>query len=79
MMQLSKAQSRVLQLLQEGWELGVSSGIVGNAWLQKNGLGRGGETEFVNYNTFHSLYKRGLIKVEKRKGDPFYLTRYILT
>ncbi len=59
-MALSKSQQLVIDKMKEGWELGSST--MGRAWLQKNGLGRGGETMGVHRNTLHSLYKMGLIK-----------------
>ena len=61
-MKLSKTQQHVIDLMESGWELGCSTTMDGRCWLQKGGLGQGGETEDVRHNTVHALYKRGLIE-----------------
>jgi len=68
MPKLSKNQLEVLRLMSEGWELGRSHGFDGDRpwWMQKGGLGRGGDSKKVNSNTTFSLYKKGLIY----KPDP---------
>ena len=65
-MKLSKAQQKVVDLMKEGWELGKSQSMSGRAWLQKDGVGRGGPVEKVNTNTFWSLYKKEIIKLKKQ-------------
>lgn len=62
MQKLSPAQMKVLKLMAEGWELGLSSGLNFYAWLQKNGLGCGGPTERVHAGTFNGLCRRGLVR-----------------
>lgn len=59
---LSKTQQEVLHMMRNGWELGTSSGLHGRSWLQRGGLGRGGEVKRVSYATVYSLFKAGLIK-----------------
>ena len=72
---LSKVQQHVVDLLGQGWELGVAQGIDPRAWLQQGGLGRGGKTEDVRSNTLYALWKRGAIVL---KSDKFPTTRYEL-
>jgi len=61
-MKLSKVQLEVIRLMKEGWELGRSSGFRPSWWLQKNGLGKGGETKrIMNFSTCLKLYDLGLI------------------
>ena len=62
-MKLSKTQKNVIQLMQDGWELGRDN-YRNRAWLQKNGLGCGGDTVDVNMNTFNSLYDKNLFTVK---------------
>lgn len=66
MTKVTKKQAHVLQLMNEGWELGVSSSLTSHIWLQQDGLGRGGNTEGVHTNTFKGLYTRRLIKQKTR-------------
>lgn len=64
-MKLSKTQLEVIRLMKEGWELGrnVTNGRdVGHQWwMQKGGLGYGGEDKTVNSATAWKLYHLGLI------------------
>ena len=73
-MKLPEKQMEVLSLMNQGWELGQS--FDGRAWLQRDGLGRGGDTKDVHGNTFSSLYNKELVKIEKQ-GFP--TSRYTLT
>ena len=66
MTKVTKKQMHVLQLMNDGWELGKSSSLSGHIWLQQDGLGRGGNTEDVHANTFNGLYTRRLIEQKKR-------------
>lgn len=76
-MKLTVRMRHVLDRLAEGWELGVEGGLVALAWLQQDGLGRGGETEKVSMTTLHALTARGLIRhVTVFPARP---TRYALT
>ena len=68
---LTKVMKSVLHLMASGWELGSSVGTLmgGPPWLQKGGIGRGGETIDSNQNTVHALYIRKFI-VQKRYKFP---------
>ena len=66
---LSKTQEEVVTLMREGWELGQTSGWDHRAWLQKDGIGKGGPTKRVSSSTFHALWKKKVI-VEKKRGYP---------
>ena len=60
-MKLSPSQQKVIDLLKEGWELGIDSGWFPDARLQKNGLGKGGEVYRPTFGTINALRKRNLI------------------
>jgi len=80
MRKLSARQQRVVQLLKEGWELGVdTSWGLTYCQLQQGGIGHGGKTEEVHLSTWKALRKHGIIEVAPReKEDGFNLTRYRL-
>lgn len=61
-MKLTKNQQEVIDLLNTGWSLGQSKTINGRDRLQKDGLGKGGETKDVRKGTIYKLSKLGLIK-----------------
>jgi hypothetical protein len=75
---MSKFISRddVILKMRNGWELGVSTGFYPRAWLQKGGIGRGGETIDVHSNTVTALRVRKLIE---RVGYGFPTQCYKLT
>lgn len=75
MKKLSKAQGEVVRLMREGWELGKSEGMSGGAWLQKNGVGRGGETKTISISTYLALYTKRIIAGEYT----FPTSKYSLT
>ena len=60
-MKLSVLQQKVIDLMNEGWELGLTQGFCPRAWLQKNGLGKGGETLNISVATLYSLERNKLI------------------
>ena len=64
---LTKQMKAVLYLMGSGWELGSSNSMLmaGPPWLQKGGIGRGGETTKTNQNTLHALWTRKLIVVKR--------------
>lgn len=62
--------------MKEGWEMGCDIFNNNRVWLQKNGIGYGGETHEVKHNTFESLQKKGLIY---SVGRTFPVTKYKLT
>lgn len=60
---------KILKLMSEGWELGLSFGVRsyrGRAWLQKGGIGYGGETIDIHGATFKKLDASGKIKTVSR-------------
>lgn len=58
---LSAKQKEVIKLMREGWELGASKALTRRKWLQKDGIGKGGETKDVHTATFDKLYFSNLI------------------
>ena len=66
MKKLSKAQQEVVAMMENGWELGVSTSFDGRSWLQKGGCGKGGETKTVSIRTFSALRDAGLIESSGR-------------
>lgn len=60
-MKLSESQQLVIDKMNEGWELGYDNYSF-TTWLQKNGIGRGGETIDIRNATLFALYKKGLIQ-----------------
>lgn len=53
--------------MREGWELGHSCTMDGRAWIQKNGVGRGGDTKEIRANTFQAIYDLDLVVATERK------------
>ena len=76
MAKLSPAQADVIDRMTNGWELGVSVTMNGRAWLQKGGVGKGGETKAVSISTLSALSHLGLIV---RAKDGFPTVVYSLT
>lgn len=77
---MSRSQQDVITKMKEGWELGRSTmGVYRSSnprcWLQKGGLGKGGETQHISLATLWALLDRKLIK----QIDDFPTIRYILT
>ncbi len=68
-MKTSQKQIEILQLITNGWEIGIDTGPSPTTWIQKGGLGRGGESKQVHFNTFDSLRYKGLIK---RNHESFF-------
>jgi hypothetical protein len=60
-MKLSKTQQEIVDRLNNGWELGAMSDMSGRCWIQKPGLGRGGESHNVSSATIHALVKKGVL------------------
>lgn len=77
-MRLTKRMATTLRQMATGWELGQTVGgrDPGSVHIQKNGFGRGGETQAVHFATFWGLYSRGLIV---RNVSKFPATTYKLT
>ena len=58
---ITKAEA--LTLLATGeWEYGVDTSFMGRAWIQKGGVGKGGETRDIRVSTHHALRRGGYIK-----------------
>lgn len=76
MKKLSQKQSEVIRLMREGWELGHSCKMEGRSWIQKGGIGKGGNFKNVNSNTFQAIYDRKLIVAIERS---FPTHKYALT
>ncbi len=69
----------ILELMRNGWELGLSDASRTNPrlfWLQKNGLCRGGEVKKVHASTAQSLIRKDLIIGQKR--ERFWLMEFKL-
>lgn len=60
---ISSTQAFVLNLLSNGWELGHSKGFKQNAWVQKGGVGRGGESRSISMATFNCLIEIKAIEI----------------
>ena len=73
---LSKTQAEVVELIRQGWELGVSYGFEHHAWLQKDGIGKGGPTKRISGATVHALWKKKVIVVSK-SGFPTTIYRLV--
>ncbi len=66
MIKLSDAQQHIVDLMKDGWQLGMSTaGLNRRSWIQKGGCGSGGEAENVHGNTVHALQDRGVITVDQ--------------
>ena len=71
-MKLTNRQAEAIVLMQCGWQLGKTMTFVTStrdkerAWLQKGGIGKGGDSVHVNMNTFYALYKAGMIEQDKQ-------------
>lgn len=76
-MKLSKAQLEIITLMQAGWEMGKSEAFSSNhAWVQKDGVGRGGESKNMSIATFTSLLEKKMIEI---KHKSFPTSKYQLT
>jgi hypothetical protein len=76
---MSKFISRydVILKMRSGWQLGESTAFGrSRSWLQKGGIGRGGETITVHGNTVAALRQRKLIELV---GKDFPTQCYRLT
>lgn len=58
---LSDAQKEVIRLMREGWELAISYGLYSGSWMQSNGIGNGGNSKDVRFNTASALIDKKLI------------------
>ncbi len=79
--ELVSGWQNVRKLMLTGWQLGLSSGGGGSGgwWIQKGGLGKGGEAKSVHAATAHKMRRENLITAANTKNTPWYRTDYILT
>jgi len=75
-MKISKVQRKIILRMREGWELGQEMGFHSSHWLQKKGIGKGGESLDVRVDTVHALFKRKLIQT---KSQDYPIRKYELT
>jgi hypothetical protein len=75
-MKLSKAQKEIVDLMKDGWELGHSRGMHTRTWIQKGGVGRGGDTKSISVSTFHILLDKKLVELSI---ESFPTSKYNLT
>ena len=84
MKKLSKKQEEVVDLMKQGWELGsywinVSPSNMKIVYkLQKDGLGKGGESVKVNKKVMSSLWEKDIIDYKANKSTD-YRDRYKLS
>jgi len=78
-MKLSPKLLEILELMNDGWELGFSIGVSKALWwIQKGGLGRGGEAKYPHGRIqIRRLSKEGLIANDGKHHFP--TTPYFLT
>jgi hypothetical protein len=75
---LTPVQKEVLRLInEEGYELGTYSGYHSSVSLQKGGLGKGGKTHKITWETFSGLQTKNLIEACPKDPERHYsLTAY---
>ena len=62
-------EEKILRLMSQGWQLGLSFGFRrsrARAWIQLGGIGRGGDTIDIHMSTFKKLDESGKIKTISR-------------
>ncbi len=62
MKKLSETQIEIIKLMREGWQMGVSLAGSSRIWIQKDGVGRGGETKKVTSPVYNGLKERGVLE-----------------
>lgn len=75
MRKFTEAQAEVIKLMRQHWQLGVSLDMSGRKWIQKDGIGRGGETKKVTSSTFNAINDAGLLECV---DNDFPTKKYIL-
>ncbi|MBV6885955.1 hypothetical protein [Xanthomonas euvesicatoria] len=63
---LQPERLEVIGLMRNGWEMAlrVRPGLAPTCWLEKNGVGSGGESKSVDIETFNVLVDRGVFQVK---------------
>jgi hypothetical protein len=72
---LSDKQKEVIRLMREGWGTAITYGMYAGAWMQKNGIGKGGESKSLRPDTVHRLIDLKLIEdnnESKRYSDKHF-------
>ena len=69
---LTPTMKEVMVKIREGWAVGYSHGLNPHAWIQKNGVGRGGEAMHVRLDTFFALHDSGLIFRRAKKQEKYF-------
>ncbi len=69
---LTPDQQEVMDLIEQGWELGKDTTINGRCWIQKGGLDKGGESKNVNFSTLRTLEYLGYIE----RGESHFPTSH---
>jgi len=76
-MKLSPKLIEILVLMNSGWELGRSNTSSLGWWLQKGGIGKGGETNEIHGRT--NMYMLTNSKLIASNGYGFPTQKYYLT
>ena len=58
---LTLRQQEVVDLLSNGWSLGLSTGYMRGAWIQEGKIGYGGRTKNVSVATVYALVRKKVI------------------
>jgi hypothetical protein len=72
MKKLSKAQQEVIDLMRDGWQLGLYGGMHSDCRLQKGGCGKGGPTRPIRRATAVALLAADLIKLDRHDCNGRY-------
>ena len=73
---LSNSQREIIGLMRDGWTLAEDTDKRGKAYIQKGGIGKGGESLDVNSKTVNALYTQKIIRITKQS---FPTNEYALT
>ena len=75
MKKLSATQQAVVDKLSSGWQLGISAGFGGRAWIQFGGVGCGGKSEGISLATARSLIAKNVVT---QQGSSWPIVSYAL-
>lgn len=66
---LTKLRAQILNRMRDGWEMGMAPKLrLGTSyWIQRNGVGRGGETQRFNSSTFEYFLSNKLIELKAKR------------
>ena len=71
---LSPAQNEIMELLCNGWQIGYSTSTYSRVFIQKGGVGKGGESKKIGMSSFECLRRERLI--EHVKGTHLPCSKY---